>query len=35
MPDDTLLGPMLEAVLTRDMTEDEFADHIVDYVDVL
>lgn len=32
MPDDTLLGRMLEAVITYDMTEDEFAGHIIDHV---
>jgi len=32
MPDDTLLGRMLEAVITYDMTEEEFADHIIAYV---
>jgi death-on-curing protein len=32
MPDDTLLGRMIEAVLTNDMTENELADHIADYV---
>ena len=32
MPDDTLLGRMLEAVITYDMTEDEFADHLFGYV---
>ncbi|WP_420140592.1 type II toxin-antitoxin system death-on-curing family toxin [Sphingomonas sp.] len=32
MPDDTLLGRMLEAVITYDMTEEEFADHIIDYI---
>lgn len=32
MPDDTLLGRMLEAVLCEDMTEEEFADHIIDSI---
>ena len=32
MPDDTLLGRMLEAVLTYDMTEDEFASHLDGYI---
>lgn len=32
MNDDTLLGRMLEAVLTDDMTEDEFGDHIFGYI---
>ncbi|HMI20099.1 MAG TPA: type II toxin-antitoxin system death-on-curing family toxin [Sphingomonas sp.] len=32
MPDDTLLGRMLEAVLCDDMTEEEFADHIIDNI---
>ena len=32
MPDDTLLGRMMEAVLTRDMTEEEFVEHLDHYV---
>lgn len=32
MPDDTLLGRMIEAVLTYDMTEEELAGHISGYV---
>lgn len=32
MTDDTLLGRMLEAVITYDMTEDEFADHLIVYI---
>ena len=35
MPDDTLLSRMLEAVLCDDMTEDEFADHMIDYIEEL
>lgn len=32
MPDDTLLGRMIEAVLTHEMSEEELADHIDHYV---
>ncbi len=35
MPDDTLLGRMIEAVLTDDMTEDELAEHLFGYVEEL
>jgi death-on-curing protein len=31
-PDDTSLGQMLEAVITRDATEDDFADLLGEYV---
>ena len=32
MPDDTLFGRMMEAVLTHDMTEEEFVEHLDHYV---